>query len=186
MTCIVAVVDGSCVVMGSDSAAIMDDSISIRSGSSKSWKCQIGRDEFLVGFSGNFAEGLFIRYGFAWPERRAENMESWLVSKVQPALQEALFKRFEQRNKNTELDWSLLIAAKPGRIFSLSMCGDVEECAFTFAAIGSGKTAALGCLQTLELEHSPLVSWERAELALKVAQTFQSSVRAPFHLQALI
>jgi ATP-dependent protease HslVU (ClpYQ) peptidase subunit len=172
--------------MGSDSAAIMDDSVSIRCGSSKSWKCKVGSEEFLIGFAGNFAEGLFIRYGFSWPLRKKESLESWLVSKVQPALQKALFERFEQRNKDTEIDWSLLIAAKPGRIFSLSICGDVEECASNFAAIGSGKTAALGCLQTLQMEKSSLVSWERAELALRVAQNFLSSVREPFHFQALV
>lgn len=172
------------MVMGSDSAAIVDDSVSIRYGCSKSWKCSVGSDEFLVGFAGNFAEGLFIRYAFNWPERKGESLESWLVGKVHPILQKDLIERFEDRNN--EINWSLIVAAKPGRIFSLSMCGDVEECASNFAAIGSGKTAALSCLQTLESQNSPLVSWERAELSLKMAQNFLTSVREPFHFHALV
>lgn len=172
--------------MGSDSAAVADDDISVRAGCSKAWKCRVGRDHILVGFAGHYAEGLYIRHGFQWPKRKPyQSMDTWLVAEVQPALQKSLAERFEQR-KGIEIEWSLLIATKPGRIFALSQCGDVEECESLFAAIGSGKTAALGCLEALKREESALVSWERVDLALRVSETFTSSVRGPFHLEALV
>jgi ATP-dependent protease HslVU (ClpYQ) peptidase subunit len=185
MTCIVAVVDGNCVVMGSDSASVAGENLQVRAGVSKSWLCKLGKDELLIGFAGNFGEGLFIRHAFQWPKRsRGQTLEAWLVADVQPALQKALRERFDDR-KDEPLEWVLLVAAKPGRIFTLSQCGDVQESKTKFAAIGAGFSTALGCLEALEQQQSDMVSWDKVDLALKVAEKFHSSVRAPIHLLAL-
>lgn len=172
--------------MGADSAATEGDTLSVRAGNCKSWRARVGKDELLVGFAGNFGEGLFVRHAFAWPERRrGQSLEAWLVAAVQPALQQQIKERFEER-KDVAVEWTLLIAAKPARVFVLSQCGDVQEVTRRFAAIGSGGGTALGCLEALELQGSALVSWERVELALRVAETFHASVRGPMHVEALV
>ena len=184
MTCIVAVLDGRCVVMGSDSAASEGDLLTIRSNSSKSWIFEHSNESIICGFCGNFGEGQFIRHAFKWPARKhGQSWEQWLVKDVQPALQKALKVRFEDR-KDVDIDWALLIGVKPGRIFALSRCGDVEESSLPFAAIGSGANAALGCLFALRDTAYP--SWEKAELALRAAQQFHLSVRGPFYVDALV
>jgi ATP-dependent protease HslVU (ClpYQ) peptidase subunit len=142
----------------------------------------LGTFTILCGFSGNFAEGLFIRHAFQWPKKpHCMSYIQWLVKNVQPALQKALKSRFEDR-KDVPIDWSLLVAIKPGHIFSLSVCGDVEESRLPYAAIGSGASAALGCLYAVS---GTMCSWEAAELSLQSAQQFHSSVRSPFHTLAL-
>jgi ATP-dependent protease HslVU (ClpYQ) peptidase subunit len=195
MTCIVAVVDGACIVMGSDSAAVQDDTLTVRSESSKSWKHTLDDGETIIlGFSGNFAEGLFIRHAFKWPRRKlCQQWDTWLVKEVQPALQQAMKKRFEDR-KDVNLEWSLLIGVKPGRIFSLSMCGDVEESSMPFAAIGSGAAAALGCMFALT-QSSTTASWDVAYTGLQAAQQQRlamvaaalliEAIKNPFPLQPM-
>lgn len=185
MTCIVAIIDGNCVVMGSDSASVEGENMSVRAGSSKSWSCYVGKEEILVGFAGNFAEGNFIRYAFEWPKRKkGQEVAEWLVADVQPNIQKCLKERFEDR-KDVPIEWVLLIGVKPGRLFVLSQCGDVQEALAPYAAIGAGFSTALGCLETLDLESSSLLSWERVEMALKVSEKFHSSVRGPMNLHAL-
>ena len=186
MTCIVAIRDGNCVLMGSDSAAVDEDgSIQTRAGPSKCWKQSLDDEEFLVGFAGGFAEGLFIRHGFQWPSKKySESLLDWLITKVQPKLQKKLAERFH--NRLDSIDWQLIVAFKPGRIFTLSPCGDVAETLSDFSAIGSGSSAALSCLETLHHEKSKSLSWEKIDLALRMAEHFYWSVRSPFYTEVLV
>ena len=186
MTCIVAIIDGNCVVMGSDSAAVDEEgSIQVRAGPSKCWTQKIDREDFLVGFAGGFAEGSFIRHAFRWPDRKSkESHMEWLVKRVQPKLQKKLAERFSNRVES--IDWQLIVAFKPGKIFTLLPCGDVAESESKFSAIGSGSCAALSCLETLDHERSASPSWEKIDLALKMAENFHWSVRSPFHVKVLV
>ena len=186
MTCIVAIIDGNCVVMGSDSAAVDDEGrIQIRAGPSKCWTQTNGQEEFLVGFAGGFAEGLFIRHAFEWPSKKqSESIFQWLVKKVQPKLQKKLAERFH--NRLDSIEWELILGFKPGNLYILSPCGDVGESTSKYAAIGSGSCAALSCLETLEHEGSQSTSWEKIDLALQMSENFHWSVRSPFHVQALV
>ncbi len=186
MTCIVAIIDGNCVLMGSDSAAVDEEgSIQIRVGPSKCWKQSVEDEQFLVGFAGGFAEGLFIRHAFQWPAKKnSESLFDWLVSKVQPRLQKKLAERFHNRLES--IDWQLIVAFKPGRIFTLTPCGDVCETSSNYSAIGSGSNAALSCLETLQHEKSNSRSWEKIDLALRMAEHFHWSVRGPFHTEVLV
>lgn len=184
MTCIVAVKDGNCVVMGSDSASIDNDYI--ETGQTKSWSLHLDDEEYLIGFAGNFAEGDFIRYSFEWPEKKKwQSIHTWLVKDVQPLLQKKIKERFEDR-KCVDIDWILLFCTKPGKFYILSMCGHVEIGNKNYATIGSARDTVNGVLESLEYEHSTLVSWEKVELALTIASKFHASVQGPFKINALV
>lgn len=187
MTVVVAAIDGNCVVVGSDSASCRNiDEINERKGSSKAWEFTHCGVKFIAGFAGNFAEGNFIRYSFHWPIMKTKNVESWLHSCVQPNLNKALRERFEDRV--ADIEWELLLAVKVGSspfLYRLSQCGDVEESASNFTAIGSGGISALACLETLKYE-SNLTSWEKVDLAMHVSAKLHSTVRGPFHMLALV
>ena len=184
MTCIIAIRDGNCVVMGSDSACIEGDNIT--TGISKTWILELHNTEYLIGFAGNFAEGDYIRYGFKWPKQNYnQSLNSWLVKDVQPALQKSLKERFDDR-KDIPIEWILLFCAKPGKLFVLSQCGHVEESNSNFIAIGSGRETANGCLETFERLNSSLVSWEKIDEALLITAKFHTSVRGPNHLKVLV
>jgi 20S proteasome alpha/beta subunit len=167
--------------MGSDSACIEGDSISV--GQTKTWFID---DTTLAGFSGNFAEGDFMQYAFHWPQKKKDQtFHSWLVRNVQPLLQKRMKERFEDR-KDIPIEWSLMIATKsPAQIYILSQCGHVEKVFLHYAAIGSAQQTANGCLETLELQNN-MVSWEKVDYALRVASKFHASVRSPYHFKVLV
>ena len=182
MTCIVAYVDGNVVLMSSDSCSTTDDgAIVVRHGQQKVWTLDCGI-QIIVGFCGNFGNGQWVRYGFKWPRYCGMPLERWLISKVQPALRLSFITRF---GPDANVDWNLIVGfPRPGRLFVLSPCGDIEESEKNFAAIGSGRDVAKGALEALE--SVPMYSWERLELAMAAAIQFRSDVRSPVHLEALI
>jgi len=186
MTCIVAVVDGNAVVMGADSASVFENenSVYIVKHCAKMWRVELERETLLIGFAGSFGQGHYIRYCFKWPPRKLrESYEQWLVKKVMPELQNGLFQRFSKLNPES-LDWSLILAIKPGRIFVLSQCGDVFEPSEGFASIGSGSPVAIGAMQALKNFKKP--SWEIAEEALEISSFHTTSVRGPMYIEALV
>lgn len=181
MTCIAAYIDGNVVVMSCDSSSTLDDgSLVVRRGQQKMWTTKCGI-KIILGFCGQFGKGQWIRYGFQWPEFY-EPLENWLITSVQPALRQSMIQRF---GTDTNLDWTLLLGiSKPGRLFILSPCGDIEESTKKFAAIGSGSDLAKGALEALE--SVDMLSWDRLESAMSAASQFRTDVHGPVHLQALI
>jgi len=186
MTCTVGHVDGDVVVIGSDSSATDDSgALSTRRGSQKVWVARVQEDfSVLVGFSGGFAQGCWVRHNFKWPQRPVWMApQQWLVARVQPALKTSLSGRFGSAAWK-EMDWALLVGLRsPGRLYVLSPCGDVEEASVPYAAIGAAAQLATGCLAALEAADLP--SWVRVEQALYVSERFHSTVRAPMHILAL-
>jgi hypothetical protein len=200
MTCTVAIIDGHAVVMASDSASTSDEGeLVVRRSGCKVWTARSGHGpvsahdhhtpcDLIVGFSGVFTYGLWVRHAFNWPMRPAGMpSESWLVSRVQPALAAGIKARFGDKVGD---DWTFLVGVRePGaraRLFTLYSNGDVEEAAAPYAAIGLGAAPALGCLATLDATGSATPSWERLQQALDVAEMFHTSVRGPMHVDALI
>lgn len=184
MTITMAVQEGDVVVMACDSAAT-DDSFELmtRKGCSKAWVQPVrGVGEMLVGFSGNFSTGLWIRHGFKWPRKMPEDsMESWLVKKVQPLLSECLKNRFTSESDENRTAWQLLVA-RPRETFKLHACGDVESCSLPYACIGDGAQVAQGALHVLA-ESVP--SWQALEAAFQACVSCRASVRGPLHMLAL-
>ena len=197
MTIVLAVADGNCAILGCDSACTADDALTFRSGVAKAWSFEHCGYNFLAGFAGNFAEGNFVRHVFKWPRLKwnyeiEDSLENWFHASVQPALFEAMKKRFEGRDLTwNDMSWELLVIVKKSgtsercRIFKLYQCGDVEE-AFHFATLGSGGTAALASLQTMFYMNSQMTSWDMADVAMRIAEKNYISVRGPFHFLSLV
>ena len=185
MTVIVAKTDGDVVLMGCDSSSITDDGkFVVRRGNTKVWKFTLGSEDIMIGFCGTFAVGSWVRYGFEWPAVQYP-IKQWLVVDVVPALRESIAKRFRLDNKD-EFDTTFILCfRRPGRIFVLSPCGDVEEPSNTFTAIGSGSEIALGAMSTLKMIGSDLMSWDEVDIALKTSEQHHSSVHGPMHILAL-
>lgn len=181
MTIISAYKDGDVVIMGSDSSSSDEEyNIHVRHADSKLWKVNLGNIQMLVGFSGNFAECQFIKHHFKWPLLYANTtVEKWLVTKVQPALNDQLTKRFKR-----EISWSLLLGMnKPARLFTLNDCGDVESHISNYACLGSGFAYAMGALAAFE--YSELESWEKVELSIKICETYRMDIRGPVNILTL-
>jgi len=185
MTITMALQDGHVVLMACDSAATDDTfELATRKGCSKAWVQGVeGAGNVLVGFSGNYAAGLWIRHGFAWPFRpEAQSLEAYLVKIVQPSLQRSFAKRFPAENDDNRLQWELLVAT-PFELFKVRSCGDVECCSNTYACIGDGAQVAQGalhvCVQTF------MSSWEALDAAFLACKAFRASVHGPLHVLAL-
>lgn len=188
MTVVIAYIDGNAIVIGCDSCVTEGDFTSIRGGGiPKIWEIFNGEECIVVGFAGNCSELSFVRHAFKWPSRlQSQSIENWLVESVQPELSHAFRKRFKKYDADYQLEWEMIMLIKPGRIFRLSQCGDVEESVELYNAIGSGRHVALGALASLDREAPNLVSWEKVQVALNVCEKYHSSVRKPFHLHALV
>jgi ATP-dependent protease HslVU (ClpYQ) peptidase subunit len=189
MTCIVTYIDGNAVVMGGDTVCSEGEYITNREGTPKIWKEYNGIEEFLIGFAGNCGELSYLRYSFEWPIRKLdESLERWINNSVSPRLQNKFKKRFENRPQAIESEWEILIAFKGGRVFRISICGDVEETRECYNAIGSGRYLALSCIEALHRNcKEKLVSWEFVEEALKISERFMGgSVRGPFNYLSIV
>lgn len=185
MTITMAIQHGDVVLLASDSAATDDTFQHVtRAGNSKSWVQSIaGFGQVLVGFSGNFAAGMWIRFGFAWPPKRgAQSFEEYLVVELQPALVKALSKRFPADTDDNRTAWELLIA-RPRSIFKVHSCGDVESSVLPFATIGDGAHVAHGSLFALQSSDMPV--WEQLDVAFQACVSARASVRGPLHILAL-
>jgi ATP-dependent protease HslVU (ClpYQ) peptidase subunit len=184
MTITMALQDGNVMLMACDSAATDDTfELATRKGCSKAWVQHVeGVGKVLVGFSGNYASGLWIRHGFAWPFKpHTESLESFLVKSVQPHLQRSFHKRFPSETDENRVQWEILVAT-PSQLFKVRSCGDVEACSGSFACIGDGAQVAQGALHACA--HT-LSSWEALEAAFSACKTFRASVHGPLHILAL-
>jgi ATP-dependent protease HslVU (ClpYQ) peptidase subunit len=185
MTITMVVQHGDVVVLACDSASTDDtfDHVT-RKGCSKGWVQAIsGSTDALVGFSGNFAAGMWIRYGFEWPRfKRHQSFEEYLVVAVHPALRKSLESRFKTETDDNRTAWQLLVA-RPGEVFKLHACGDVESTILPFAAIGDGYQIAHGVL--FALQDSDMDVWDKLELAFRACVSGRATVRGPLHMLAL-
>jgi ATP-dependent protease HslVU (ClpYQ) peptidase subunit len=185
MTITMVVQHGDVVVLACDSASTDEtfDHVT-RKGCSKAWVQDIsGAQQVLVGFSGNFAAGMWIRFGFEWPRlKRHQSLEEYLVVEVHPALCRSLEKRFKVETDDNRTAWQLLVA-RPGEVFKLHSCGDVESTVLPFAAIGDGYQIAHGVL--FALQESCFDVWEKLEMAFHACVAGRATVRGPLHMLAL-
>jgi hypothetical protein len=183
MTITIALLDHNVVYLGSDSASTDDaNEIVCRKGCSKSWVVQIqGIGKVLVGFSGMFATGMWIRHGFHWPSKKKnESVEAYLVRSVQPAIQSSLNERFLPETDERKTNWELLFAI-PSEIYKIQACGNVESSSFPYACIGDGAQVAEGVLYCSD----HLDPWESMEKAFYVSSLHRVGIQGPFYIHAL-
>lgn len=186
MTITIAVQQGDVVFLACDSASTDEAYAHVtRKGCSKAWVQYVPNfGDVLVGFSGNFAAGMWIRHGMSWPPMPPlmSSFEQYLVVCVHPALVKSLGKRFKADNDENRSAWQLLVAL-PGDIFTLHSCGDVESSVLPFAAIGDGCQIAHGAM--FALQSSPEPVWEKLEKILEACLSARATVRGPLHILAL-
>jgi len=184
MTCTVAYIDGSVVIVASDSAAVCNTSYVLRRNSPKIWKSR----NIVFGYSGDFAVCQWIRYGFKWPEfNDFKTIERYLVRCLH-LLDESIKKRHPDMQTGQRDDWQLLLGIPgsmsgtgEGRIFVLYPGGDLEEPSENYTAIGSGAAVALGALCALKLSNEK--PWDKMQIALEAAESNDIGVKRPWHFK---
>jgi len=184
MTCTIAYIDGSVVIMASDSAAVCNTSYVIRRNSPKIWKSRT----FVFGYSGDFAICQWIRHGFKWPELNDfKSIEKYLVKSLR-LLDESIKKRHPDMPVTQRDDWQLIIGINgslsgtgEGRVFVMYPGGDIEEPSELYTAIGSGAAVALGALHALKTSRED--PWDKMQIALEAAESNDIGVKRPWHFK---
>lgn len=174
MTCIVAVAQGGAVVMGGDSAGVVDGgyAITVR----KDPKV-FALGELVLGFTTSYRMGQLLRYALKVPPREpGQDAYEWMVAKFVDAARACLREGgFIEKEKERESAGTFMVGMA-GRLFTVMSDFQVEESAEEYAAIGCGEYYALGSLYTTP-RYSPR---ERVMIALAAAEKHNAGVRRPF------
>jgi hypothetical protein len=196
MTCIVGIVDGGVVLMGSDSAAT-DDSGSIEiQKASKTFTLQVplvGPTKrsmpMLVGFAGSFRIAQILQWSFKVPKWDPTHpLMEYLVSRFVPALHAAVLtalgepKAPEGTEAHALRDSSFLIGFQ-GRLFTLESNGQIMEALHGYSSVGSGALVALGAMWSATKAAQAAEPWTVLEVGLGAAEYFISTVRRPFYIE---
>lgn len=200
MTCIVGIVDGNVVLMGSDSAATDDNGNLEVQREPKIFTLLVpvtGRpgcgasSGMLVGFAGSFLVAQAIRWGLKVPAyHRGEPLMKYLVTRFVPAAKAAVIKALgEPKEEPVFRDASFLIGFQ-GHLFTLESNGQLLETIHGYGSVGSGASVALGAMWAsiaaggrsgaTEARQAP---WATLEDGLHAAEYFCSGVRRPFHIE---
>jgi len=170
MTVIVAIRDGTTIIMACDSAATGDDSQDIVTNEKLFFKMN-GR--MLIGFAGCFRIGQRIQYCFDVPEPDTTDTMCYMITQFVPKLQ-AFLKTLRERKKMND---STLLIGFQGRIFKIMSDFSLLENRCGYDAIGDAAFAAMhGAMQA-----SQLYSDQILDIGLYAARDLTSSTRAPFH-----
>lgn len=194
MTVVCALRDGNVILMSADTAATSDNGFRVSRRDKKLFRLAVPEKRhgakfqrgMLLGFCGEYNRFQLMACAFKPPTIHAEQ-DAWayMVSAFVPALREFMLLHFGEPNEpglilGSESE-TLLIAFKK-RIFSVFSNGQVEETRDGFSAIGA-QEAALGAMHALKCSSEP--SWEVLESAMRAAEAYNSSVRAPFDIEVL-
>ncbi len=189
MTCIVAVTDGTRVVIGGDSAATGGGQLRLRA-TRKVFR--VG--SYAVGYSTSYRMGQLVRFRTELPDpphgADADDLERFMVAEFVEVLREALtaggFAKTMRRVLDSGLTeegqerGGLLLVGVGGQIFEIRQDYQVVRPMAQYSAIGVGDLVALGALRALE-ERDDLALQDRARLALEASAEYCSKVRGPFH-----
>jgi ATP-dependent protease HslVU (ClpYQ) peptidase subunit len=191
MTCIVAIADGTHVVLAGDTAASGGKEIYPRADSKV---FRVG--PYAIGFTTSFRMGQILRYEAKLPDPpdgvADEKMEEFFVTEFVPVVRQT-FKDHGYEKKATfpstgKMDFSesgqevggLFVIGVQGGIFEIREDFHLARPATPYSSIGSGAPIAFGALHALAGAPS-LTLRKRAETALEAAATYSSVVRGPFH-----
>lgn len=186
MTCIVAITDGTRVIMGADSAGVSGLSLCNRK-DRKIYK--VG--EMLIGFTSSFRMGQILGYKLILPPQHDLSIEEYMNTLFIDAVRDVLkLNGYSYISNNVESGGTFLVGYK-NRIFKINSDFQVGESNSPYDAVGCGEDIALGSLFTTQevLVNSKLPKVfleimpprERIILALQAAEKFSAGVRAPFY-----
>jgi ATP-dependent protease HslVU (ClpYQ) peptidase subunit len=189
MTCIVAVTDGTRVLIGGDSAAVGERELHLRA-----TRKVFRTGPYLIGFTRSWRMGQILRHVTRLPAppetREAEALEDFMVRELVPAVR-AAFKEhgfgktaratigMDLVEEGQELSGDFLVGLA-GQIFEIRADYQVTRSITAHAAVGSGAIVALGALHALSTDRE-LSLQARARTALEAAELYTPSVRGPFH-----
>lgn len=182
--------DGNVILMSADSAATSESGFRVSRRDSKLFRLPVFetrsrlRRDMLLGFCGEFIRFQFMSCRFKPPCIHPEQ-DAWhyMVSVFVPALREFMVLHFgESGGLILGSESETLLVAFRKRIFSVFSNGQVEETREEFSAIGA-QEAALGALHALRGSAEP--SWDVLDTAMRAAEAYSSTVRAPFDTELL-
>ena len=174
MTCIVSICQDGKVFMGGDSGASDAESGSI--GVVTSPKVFV-KDEYIVGYSGNFRFGKFLQYSFEFPK-----VPSWVKDQKVDEFVNGLFVSALRKQitefalEEKEKDFGILIGVR-GHLFEMGDNYAAVELLNEYNAVGSGSEIARGVLYATGTWKDPI---KRIRLALNASAEFNAFVRPPF------
>jgi ATP-dependent protease HslVU (ClpYQ) peptidase subunit len=178
MTCIVGVVDDLGVVVGADSIAVSNWTMTIRADPKV---FRLG--EFLIGFCGSYRIGQAIRYGFKPPKsRRGTDPHEYMATAFIDSLRERFRDAGCMGKENHRDDGGTILVGFRGRLFRIDADFQVGESLCGHAAIGMGEEIALGALWAVRTLQPNIGTELLVELALRAAEKNNAGVREPFHI----
>ncbi|MCP4656759.1 MAG: hypothetical protein GY856_15205 [bacterium] len=172
MTCIVGIAEGGTVLLAGDSAAasLKDQEIySVKN--SKVFEVGL----YLFGYTTSYRLGQILRYETEFPKPPADDLERFMATAFVSAIRRSLAVSGFERGLGEH--GSILVGVN-GQLFVIGTDLQVLSGATSYLAVGSGRRVAYGALYALE--DSGKSPRERAEIALRAAQSFTPGVREPF------
>jgi ATP-dependent protease HslVU (ClpYQ) peptidase subunit len=177
MTCVVAIVDGTGIWMGADSAVIDHDTFSVRTIREPKVR-RIGG--LLIGAAGELRAGQVVAQFFKPPKpsKRAGRIDaSEYAFACADAMRALLVERGAgQKSKEQDKHEAVFLLGYARRLFVIEEDYDVHEPHESYAAIGAGADLALGALYSRDVGDPQA----RIVVALEAAERFNASVRGPF------
>lgn len=179
MTAIVAISHEGKVWMGADSAGSAGHSLSYR----RDAKVFIN-EEFIIGFTSSFRMGQLLQYDFSppIPSRGVSGMR-FMVSGFIPCVKNCLSSGGYLKTENGEDSGGCFLVGYRGDIYCIQSDFQVALSHFPYAAIGCGEDIALGSLYSTQGLVENVT--DRITTALAAAESFSTSVTAPFVIESL-
>lgn len=194
MTVVIGIATSTCILFGCDSAATNSSGELEVQRNPKFFKLIVKEHhghhvyEMLLAFSGNFRLAQVLEAKFQAPAyEHGTDVRSYMIRYFMPKLTKTL-ESVKGDAASLMQDTELLIGFQ-GHIFTIDTDAQLLEAGVPFGAIGCGKEAALGALQSLhKLKKSKSVKFDDkqvVEFVLDVAENCHAFVRRPWHLDSV-
>jgi ATP-dependent protease HslVU (ClpYQ) peptidase subunit len=174
MTCIIGLKTENSIYIAGDSSGHTDGVIENYKTSKVVKIATKNNKELLIGFSGSFRLGDILKYKIQYPKISKNNIESDLVNKLIPIIQDTI----ENEDNISKGEFMLAIH---DRLFLIQSDLSILEPENDYSSIGSGSSYALGSLFSTK----GLLPIDRLELALSAASHFSPSVGGNLKYQEL-
>lgn len=189
MTCIVAMTDGSAVVMGADSCAGGGTFSGARS-DRKVFSTKAGGG-LIMGFTTSFRMGDLLRYRLEVGKRHPDvPLDQWMRTDFIDAVRCCLRTGGFLRSNNQEETGGVFMVGAEGRLFVIDNDFQVGEYAAPYFAVGCGERLALGAFYALACRDGAAATVdamrERCAIALGAAAEFSGFVLPPFHYETAL
>lgn len=171
MTCIVAIGDGTSVVMGGDSAAVCDQDITLTAHPKV-----FAKGGWLIGYTWSFRMGQLLEHAWEPPRFPGGSVHGWLCTDVMESLRTLFESVGFGRVENAESKGGQFLLGWRGRVYRVGSDYSVIERDPCEAAVGCGEGYALGALHATRGQPP----YDRIASALAAAEEHSTGVAGPF------